>query len=218
MFARILGIGAFVVAALAYFLSGGINPSAERPPYVQGRNKTVLFLTNAEHGMNNVLVATASSLMEHHPDVELHFASFPRLQSKIDRISKAMRAKTPASRDITFHPLSGVPLYQASAQIGMTAHSVPHPPAAAGIARLADMLQRMICPWTTDEYIHTFNELGAIIDEIDPAVVVLDTLLRPAIDITRQKNRLHAFVTPNTLIDNFLADQPNGAMFWKYPA
>ncbi|KAH6685851.1 hypothetical protein F5X68DRAFT_209414 [Plectosphaerella plurivora] len=217
MFVRIVGISALVVAALSYLLSG-INASAERPPYIQGRNKTVLFLTNAEHGLNNVLVATASSLMEHHPDVEVHFASFPALQSTIERISSAMRRKTPASRDILFHPLSGVALSQATAQIGMTARTMTHPPAAAGIAKFADIAQGMICPWTADEYIDIFNELGALIDDINPAVIVLDTLFRPAVDITRQKNWLHAFITPNTLIDNFLAEQPNGAMFWKYPA
>lgn len=29
---------------------------------------------------------------------------------------------------------------------------------------------------------------------------------------------MHAFITPNTLIDNFPHLQPHGKMFWKFPA
>ncbi|KAI0153280.1 hypothetical protein GGR57DRAFT_492380 [Xylariaceae sp. FL1272] len=62
------------------------------------------------------------------------------------------------------------------------------------------------------------SQISHIIDDINPAVVVIDTLFRPALDATRDKNRLHAIISPNTLIEDFPADQPLDKMFWKYPA
>ncbi|KEY66214.1 hypothetical protein S7711_09227 [Stachybotrys chartarum IBT 7711] len=43
-------------------------------------------------------------------------------------------------------------------------------------------------------------------------------MFRPAIDVTRDRNRQHIMLIPNALVDTFLADQPRGSMFWKYPA
>ncbi|KAH7259155.1 uncharacterized protein BKA55DRAFT_687444 [Fusarium redolens] len=56
------------------------------------------------------------------------------------------------------------------------------------------------------------------IDEVGPAVIALDSWFRPAIDTTRKRNRQHAFITPNTLVDHFLGIQPLWTRFWKYPA
>jgi hypothetical protein len=60
--------------------------------------------------------------------------------------------------------------------------------------------------------------LKTVIDKVDPAVVVLDTVFIPAIEATREKNRQYAVITPNQVIDNFITVQPYGSMFWKYPA
>ncbi|KAK7951071.1 2-hydroxyacylsphingosine 1-beta-galactosyltransferase [Apiospora aurea] len=79
-------------------------------------------------------------------------------------------------------------------------------------------MQRFVSPWSGGEHLNIYNQVKSIIDELNPAVVVLDTALRPALNATRDKNRLHAFITPNTLIDNFPAEQPWAKMLWKYPA
>lgn len=71
-------------------------------------------------------------------------------------------------------------------------------------------------PWTADEYFETYHRVRAIIAETNPAVVVLDITFGPAIGATRGTNRLHSFITPNTLVDNFAAKEPWRRSFWEY--
>ncbi|KAH6975659.1 hypothetical protein EDB80DRAFT_727887 [Ilyonectria destructans] len=216
MYKRILLASSALIALLAFFFSQG--DVSDHPPYIQGRNKTVLFLVNIEPGLSNAHVATASSLLENHPDIEVHFASFPKLGKKLQRISAFARTKTAGAQDVIFHELKSPSYGDAIAAAGKTILNIPHPPGVAGIAHLCRDMLIWISPWTVEDHMAVYEELTGIIHEVDPAVVVLDTLFRPAIDATRDNNRHHAIITPNTVIDNFLADQPHGSMFWKYPA
>lgn len=224
MFARLLLIGVVFAASLAYVLSGQQAGNAQpRPPYIQGRNRTVLFVTNREHGLSNVHVATASALLEGFPDIEVHYASFPGLTRKLARVSSFSRRRTPAARDIILHDLRSLPYGEAFMEderyAGIMAQDrMIAPPASAGIGVFTEDFPLMISPWSVEDHMAVYEEVGALIDDVDPAVVVLDTLFRPAIDATRDRNWSHAFITPNTLVDNFLAEQPYGSMLWKYPA
>jgi hypothetical protein len=137
---------------------------------------------------------------------------------KLKRVSEFARAKTPTASNIIFHELKGLSYQDAVRVINKDVSNVIHPPASAGIARLTADMQHWISPWTADDHLELYKEIGIIIDKVDPAVVVLDTAFRPAIDITRDQNRQHAFITPNTLVENFIGNQPYGTMFWKYPA
>ncbi|KAH6954423.1 hypothetical protein DER45DRAFT_312053 [Fusarium avenaceum] len=213
MFARLIFVTALLVASLAYLLSG--DTASQREPYIQGRNKTVLFITNSEHGLSNVHLATASALLENYPDVEVHFASFPSVKQKLDKISSFARRQFPGARDIIFHGLTGSTFAQAIVKEG---RSFISPPGWRGIASLAEHIQLWISPWTFEDHVYLYEELASTIDDVNPAVVVLDSWFRPAIDVTRKKNRQHAFVTPNTLIDHFLGLQPLWVRLWKYPA
>lgn len=213
MFARILLFTALLIMPLAYFLSH--QASTQHAPYVQGRNKTVLFLTNSEHGLSNVHLATASAILENYPDIEVHFASFPTIEQKLERITSFAKIKSPHAKTIVFHNLTGLTFVQAIAREG---RSFISPPGWRGIGTLAKHIQLWISPWTFEDHVHLYKEIGGIIDEVDPAIIVLDSWFRPAIDATRKRNRQHAFVTPNTLIDHFLGIQPLWARFWKYPA
>ncbi|KAF5252903.1 hypothetical protein FANTH_2227 [Fusarium anthophilum] len=213
MFARVLLFTALLVVPLAYFLSH--QTSTEHTPYVQGSNKTVLFLTNSEHGLSNVHLATASALLENYPDIEVHFASFPAIEQKLERVSSFAKIKTPHARTIIFHGLTGLTFVQAIAKEG---RSFISPPGWKGIATLAEHIQLWISPWTFEDHVHLYYELGTIINEVNPAVIVLDSWFRPAIDATRTRNRQQAFITPNTLVDHFLGIQPFFTRLWKYPA
>lgn len=213
MVTRLVLLGALLTASIAYLFSGGNTP--QHDPYIQGENRTILFISNSEHGLSNVHLATSSALLENYPDLDVHYASFPGVRRKLENISSFARAKTPAASDIVFHELKGLTFAQAIAKEGKGFIS---PPGWTGIASLAEHIQLWISPWSAEDHVEMFEELGAIIDEVDPEVVVLDSWFRPAIDITRSKNRRHAFITPNTLVDNFLGHQPLRNMFWKYPA
>jgi hypothetical protein len=219
MFARILLVGAVLIASLAYFFAGSDSSSIqEHPPYIQGRNKTVLILANKEAGLSNVLVATASALLENYPDIEVHYASFGSVGRKLERVSSFARKQTPAAKDIIYHGLKGYSFSDTLEKANWTFERSINPRGAAGMGALAENMQHWISPWTAEEHWDLYQEIGALIEEIDPAVVALDTIFRPALDATRDKNRLHAFITPNTLVDNFIGEQPASTILWKYPA
>lgn len=218
MFSKRFTISALLVASLALLASRsrGTSPTIDDDddlgPYIQGKNKTALFLANCEHGLANVHVATAAALLENYPDINVHYASFPCARKKIARVSSF------APNNITFHELNGPSFEEAFGKLNGEAWTMIHPPGMKGIPRFVEELQQWIAPWDVDEHMSLYNEMGAIIDDVDPAVIVLDTLFRPSFDITRDKNRQHAILTPNTLVDNFAGKQPNAAMLWKYPA
>lgn len=217
MFPAILSVGALLVASFAYFFSAQ-GQAEPRPPYIQGRNNTALFLANYEHGLSNVFIATAFSMLENHPDIQVHYASWEKVKKKTDRISAFAKQTTPEAKDVVFHELKGQGFADAVTAIGMTMETVMNEPGWRGIGPFAKNMQDFICPWEPDEYYSLYTEIKALIDEVDPAVIVVDTLMPPAIDATRDKNRQHIILTPNTHVDNFLAIQPYGGMFWKYPA
>ncbi|RYP71923.1 hypothetical protein DL771_004526 [Monosporascus sp. 5C6A] len=111
------------------------------------------------------------------------------MASRLKRISLHGRRKTPSARDVVFHELPGhLTFLNAMAASGRTSTSIMHPPGLAGFS---------------------------VIDEVDPALVVLDVFFRPAIHATRKQNRLHAFITPNTLIESFPLEQPYLGWLWN---
>ncbi|KIL95735.1 hypothetical protein FAVG1_00473 [Fusarium avenaceum] len=215
MFNRSLVLGAALIAVLSIFFS---QPKLDlHPPFLQGRNGTALFLVNEQHGLSNVHVATASALLENYPDIEVHFASFPRLKAKLERITQFAQKTNPEAH-IVFNQLQGPSMFDAHRNAGRTVMGFLHPPGISGISHFCKELQFLICPWSAEEHFSIYNELKTVIDEVDPAVVVLDTVFIPAVEATREKNRQYAVITPNQVIDNFITEQPYGSLFWKYPA
>jgi hypothetical protein len=208
-------------ALLAVFLATtSLQTTESLVAPVQGKNGTVLFFVNVEYGLSNVHLATASALLEEYPCVEVHIASFPRAASKVARVSSLARRKTPSARDIRFHELPG-PEYtealsdRAGGGASSTRHLI-HAPGVKGLSKLLRHVEAAISPWEGADHVRIYEKAVEIIRVVDPAVVVLDTSLRPAIDATRQSNRMYAYLTPNALIDTFFGDQPYGGMFWKY--
>ncbi|KAM0718518.1 hypothetical protein Q7P37_005588 [Cladosporium fusiforme] len=218
-----------VVAIVGVILAAWQNLPSSTPSgprnYVKGKNNTVLFVVNEHPGLSNVHAATAQSLLQFHPDVEVHFASFPRLGKSLNRISEFAKRHEPQSKDIIFHPLAGL----SYTETFPTHH--PHidmdedgkiggisEPGIEGIKRLGKDMQIFLDPWNQEEHLSLYQQILALIDEVDPAMIALDTIFSPAIEATRARNRLHAFITPNMLVDNFPGEQPWLGMLWKYPA
>lgn len=218
--AVLIAVGAIILSLL---LSRQAK-SLEVPGYrfydnVLGRNKTALFLVTGNAGLSNVHFATAQALLEDHHDVQVHFASSDlSIASKLERISSHARATTPGAQPILFHGLPGPSYVQACQDAGVEFLDTIQPPGYRGIAKMCALLQLFVAPWTGEDHLNIYRAVQDTIAEIDPAVAVLDTLFRPAIDAVRSAKRVHAVVTPNTLVENFVAEQPYLGMLWKYPA
>ncbi|KAK3370544.1 hypothetical protein B0H63DRAFT_528260 [Podospora didyma] len=188
-------------SASPVFLCPHVNacPGRAPPATVIAKTNSALFLVNSEHGLSNVHLATAYSLLERHPDIEVHFASLADREKKVHQISTSATKVQSLAKLITFHRLPGLSLTEYMA-VGVTdLNNLTHAPGPKGMD-----------DYSIDDHLAIYQALKDLIAEADPAVVVLDTLLRPAIDATRDMSRLHAMISPNSLTDVFAAKQP-----WK---
>ncbi|KAK6834996.1 hypothetical protein PG987_009690 [Apiospora arundinis] len=216
---------AAVLAALFAVLKLKLHNTPESTPtlgYLPGKNNTVLFLTNVLAGLSNVHLATAQSLIERHPSIRVHYASFPEMSEKIARISSLAQMQNADSPEIVFHAISGQSYIDAILARTRPQPIAPqwagHEPGFKGCSGRDDILQSVISPWEGDPYRFLYNETRTIIDMIDPAVVVLDYVFRPAVEAARGANRRHAYIAPGSLSDDIAFDQPYGQGFWKYPS
>ncbi|KAK7448563.1 hypothetical protein CaCOL14_011792 [Colletotrichum acutatum] len=210
-FACIVGLIATVIS-----LRRGLGAQSEQITPVIGKNNTLLFIANVEHGLSNVHVATVYSLLERHPDITIHFASWSKIKPKIDRVTGYARRKTPQTRSVVFHELPGPNFWEASGR--NSSLSWMQPPGVAGLAGLNEDMAQFISPWSGEDHLLIYESIRDHIRDIDPAIVVLDMFHRPGMDATRGDGRLHAILSPNVLADCFAGDQPWLKGFWKFPA
>ena len=184
------GVAAIIALSgllVSYFYTM-ILPEKPMPPQVVGRNNTILMAVNSENGLSNVHIATAFSLAKNYPLVEIHFASFDKLRAEVERVSAAA-----GGQPFKFHSFNTTSMEKCFARNFGNEEGLISPPGLKGVMHFTANIQKMLSPWTVEEYFTIFNKTMDFINEIDPAVVVLDSLLAPAIDATRQANRIHAF-------------------------
>jgi hypothetical protein len=218
---RHASIGVLLVALLA-MIFGKLQTPEQLPKLERGANDdTILFFCLAESGQMNVELATAQALMEKHPDFKIHFASFPSVRDKVQRISSFARHRNPSVQEIVFHEIPG-PDRLAAMQRQMNCTGpfdcLAHPPGVRGLDRLAQQLELALWPWSGEEHIAIYERSIDIIKEVEPVAVVIDFAFRPPLDAVERLNRLHAIISPLALADIFALQQPYGAGFWKYPA
>jgi hypothetical protein len=214
MFRRALTALAILGALIAFFLAQ--RPAQEREPLISGRNNTVLVLTDSHHGLCNAHLAAVSALIENHPSVEIHYGSFPGLATKLERIEENAKAKNPEAKVhwYQFDPPSIVD--EIRSQKG-GASGIRTPPGLPGLQAFGDMLAFFIAAWGKEAHLKLYRGIVDVIEEVDPAIIILDPWFRPGIDAARNLNRKRAYVSPNALLDNLSIMQPLGAHFWKYP-
>lgn len=186
---------------------------------VRGRPSTVLFLTDVWKGLSNVHVATTFGLLEHYPDIQVHYASFGPLEKEMARVSKAAQVKNSAAKPVIWHLLTSAPSYaEKMAQFFPNTTALTRSPSVKDRLQFARDTEIIMAPWDAEEYLALYSEIQALIEEVNPAVVVIDVFFWPATDATRNLNRLYAVVNPNALTEPLVAWQPWLAGLWKYPA
>ncbi|OTB02617.1 glycosyltransferase family 1 protein [Hypoxylon sp. CI-4A] len=218
MLGRIVLGSSVLIAALGFLLQWLLPPWAPATPFVPGRNNTVLFISNTEFGLSNIFVSTVYALLERHPDVQVHYASYAEMAPRLERVAKHVRQTNPSARDAILHRFPDrLTFIDAMITGGRTVDVIRSPPGLAGIDNLCRDMPFYTAPWTADKHIALYQETIDIIDEVDPALVVLDIFFRPPIEAARQTKRLHAFLTPNPPVDTFVLEQPYLSWLWKYP-
>ena len=103
------------------------------------RTRKFLFLTNAESGQANTILAMAVEALTR-PQVEVHVASFPILKRRVERLSPKLK----------FHALDGKDMVESLAQRGFSADNMSHPPGREGFAAFGRPLGLMFTGWDNE--------------------------------------------------------------------
>ena len=90
---------------------------------INGSNTHILFVTNAESGQANTVLALALEVSTR-PHVQVHIASFPVLKSRVERLNPTFN----------FHPLDGTEMAKVLATRGLSAKELPHLPTTKSYA------------------------------------------------------------------------------------
>jgi hypothetical protein len=99
----------FKTFSLLILVAHSIPPPRRAPTMSSHGRKTVLFMTVAEAGQSNSILALALELLTH-PNVDVHVASFPVLRKRAEELSSSARVverKHPGST-FTFQEIDGM--------------------------------------------------------------------------------------------------------------
>ncbi|GFP54971.1 glycosyltransferase sdnJ [Trichoderma asperellum] len=205
---------AILGSLIATFLTQ--RPVQEHETLVGGRNNTVLVLTDSHPGLCNAHLAAVSELVESHPSLEIHYASFPSLATKLERIETNAREKNPYAK-VHWYEFDAPSLADEAEVHKGGASGIRTPPGLPGLHAFGDIISFFMAAWSKEAHLELYRRIVDIIDEVDPSVIVLDPWFRPGIDAARSLNRRRVYVSPNALLDDLSVRQPLGAHFWKYP-
>ncbi|KAI0149567.1 family 1 glycosyltransferase [Xylariaceae sp. FL1272] len=209
-----------LVAAISIFCSQALTPQTKpaQNSYVAGRNNTVLILGGGASGLSNIHIAASYGMLEHAPHVSLHYASFAIREEDVVRISSIAVRDFPAVDPISWHELPGPDYLDCVYRHIGNISGMIFAPGIKGAERQAAGMGFHLDPWEPNEYLRLYRHVKSLITKIDPAVIVLDMSLRPALDATVDLSRRLAILSPNAVADTIGAGQPWAKSLWKYPA
>lgn len=211
-----LFLTAIAAAFAAFFFSR--NPQVvEKKEFVQGRNNTILFLSNDDFGLANVLVATTYSLLTEHKDLDIHYGTHSKFKRHIENINKFVEPKA-LSKPIKIHIFEGINWKTAVDKAIIKLGHYGHKTGIWGLRDFTRLMTTVMQPVEMDDYLITYRQCIDLIKHLDPAVVVVDPLFAPGIDAIRTCNRREVMLAPGALQDTMGQLQPRGEVLWKYPA
>ncbi|KAK4044180.1 hypothetical protein C8A01DRAFT_31783 [Parachaetomium inaequale] len=183
--------------------------------------KRVLLFTNSEHGQANVFLATSYALLTEDEDVEVHFASFPPIQSFVSTTSNHAQQDKPGSRPIIFHTIDGPDMVTAWTRPETVAEQAalnnPSMLSLVNAIRRTLVLLKVTLPWTGPEFVQIMHSVTNILHAVQPDIIAVDPAFSPALTALRHIKAKFIILTPNTIKDFAMPLQPNGEALWKYP-
>lgn len=185
--------------------------------------RKLVFITNREHGAANVHLAVSYEILVNHPDVEVHFVSFPGLEKHVRGVSDQARKLFPENTifsPIVFHSLPGSSITDVIAgQLKMEFDkAMTHPPGISGAIQSYNRMAVFAASWPGEMHLQIYAAVKDLIKDINPLLVVLDPVFIPGVEACRDSMVKHVMLSPNAMKDVLSQQQPRGQMLWKYPA
>lgn len=195
-----------------------------KPPYgstmtMASKSKSIIFLTNSEHGQAQVHLAIAHEMLVS-SELKVHFASFPDLHSRVCELQK-LHPLNP----IRFHRINGPSTTEAMCKNKLRGWNLSHPCGITHAVGALTNLPYVVCPRKWEDYFAIYQRCVEIVKEIGPAMVVVDSHLNPGLDMCRnwsndegRERMKYVVINPIDLIHMLGMTQPLLGAFWKYPA
>lgn len=183
--------------------------------------RSILFLTNSEHGQANPQLAVAWELLLR-DEYDVHIGSYSAFAPRIESLNKdfASRSVTTSSyigqpiRGIIYHEVQGVPMME-HAKINSIPY--PHSPSIGAATSSFSTCARLLIRDDHDNHVAAYDSMVELIRKLDPVVVVIDMLLYPAHDACLSTGVEYIQLSPGSFYEVCADKQPYGAQLWKYP-
>lgn len=163
------------------------------------------------------------------PDAELHCASFSALTEGVVSVVEDLRQSVPETAPITFHELRGMPM-KAAMNIAFSREGAPpripnYLPVSAlkspsffnTTQGVRDMIPLFV-PYDGPQLVEVYSSIVETIKKVDADLIVVDTLMTAALTAVDHLKVRYVCLSPNSLKEFSVMDQPYGAALWKFPA
>lgn len=173
----------------------------------------ILFMSSAEHGQVNVVLAIAQAISQH-PEFAIHIAANGPLRGRVEQLNKLLPSP------ITYHCVPGLSMQEVSArQYGGTDISGnSHTPGFLGAIRSFSTLEPAVLGWEPDEYMEGFEACRDIIRRVKPAAIVCDMGFWQGHDAARALGLKYISVAPSSAKEIAGGEMPGAPIFSKWPA
>ncbi|KAF7595863.1 hypothetical protein BBP40_004356 [Aspergillus hancockii] len=177
---------------------------------------TILFLSYSELGQANISLAVAHEFLLR-SSYDVHFGSFAPMESAVSQLNARATSQASVTTTATFHQITGLPMKEACRRYNtfpesFTAHHIGF---RAALKTYKRTFPGLAIPWDGPEYMAICQDCANIIQEIRPAIVVLDPIFLQAIDACNMLRQRYVSLSPNTFKE--LVFQPKLRSIWKYP-
>ncbi|KAK4497184.1 hypothetical protein PRZ48_011634 [Zasmidium cellare] len=175
----------------------------------------VLFITHAEYGQANVVLAVAQSLARN-ADFNITIASFAKLAPRIQEINESNKT---LARPITFHTIPGIAMEDLAARQTYANPDSPYAHAPGFLPAISSYgnLEKSAFGWKGSEYVEIFGHCRKLIQEVRPAALVIDVAFFMAADAARDLGCHFVMISPSSVKELLGGILPGAPMFWKWP-
>lgn len=175
-----------------------------------GARQKVLFLTNSDHEQSKACIEICKLLLQY-PFVDIHIASFPELGDTVSRLPLGWPR-------VGFHPLQGIPYAKRLELEKGRLSDLSHPPGVNGVTACRKDLPISQVPWDVNEYLETYRSMLDVIKTVNPAMVVIDPMLRQANDAVLQLGYRYVILSTNNLRNLLVEYQSVDKIIREHPA
>ncbi|WVQ76486.1 hypothetical protein IAR50_006154 [Cryptococcus sp. DSM 104548] len=166
----------------------------------------ILFLTCPEHGQSNVHLALISSIQRQHPSaVAMHLASYAELKPR-------------CPSGVTFHTVDSTGRLDNDGEHGekrkKSLYSVTYKPGLFPAIRAMCDSFSLFHPESASSYISTADSITALLERLNPTLVVVDQLFDAARDAVVKGRWRSVRLSPNTIKDVAMDCQGWGIFRW----